>query len=704
MKYFYPLLASSLLLVLYGCDNPEADLPERKVFVLGVDGMDYAMTTQLIAEGRMPNFSRLAKQGVFQPLQTSVPPLSPVAWSDFITGMDPGGHGIFDFLHRDPKHIVPKFAMSQAQQPSQFVSLGSWRIPLDSGQVFNLRQGEVFWRKLTEMEVSSSIIRIPANYPPVGEAQLELSGMGTPDIRGSYGIFTFISTKFGAGMRSVDGGEIQEVWEKDGVVNAVVKGPPNPFKEPAKDTTLELPLQIRRDEQQNAAILYVSGQTVRLKQGDWSDWVPVEFEMLPILPFGPGILHGMVRFYVRSVFPDLELYVSPVNFDPTNPDTQISSPMSFAAELAESTGRFYTQGMPEETKALEEGVLTQEEFMQQARLSAQDILAQLETLVMSFNQERRAFMFYYLGHLDQISHMTWKSTDPQHPAYDPETDPKLAAKLEELYIDIDSLVGRLVSQLGDETSLVVMSDHGFAPWRREMDLNGWLRDKGYLALKAGRQQGRKLYADVDWSRTRAYGLGFNGLYLNLQGREKEGIVPVTEREELLKEIRRELLATIDPGTDQAPISKVYQSDEYFQDQGAMDNAPDLIVGYAFGTRVSSNSALGAVADSKNVFIDHLGAWSGDHSMDHAAVPGILLSNHGLKHPVNNLRDLSKALVKEFEFGEAMLAVNGTPYVHPSVNLTTANPLRCSCSNHKALPMMSFATKVQKAIALTKIMN
>lgn len=704
MKFLYPLLASSLLLVLYGCGEPVADLPERKVFVLGVDGMDHAMTTRLMAEGRMPNFSRLAQQGVFQALETSVPPLSPVAWSDFITGMDPGGHGIFDFLHRDPQHIIPKFAMSQTEQPSQFISLGSWRVPLDGGQVLNLRRGDVFWRQLEERGVPSSIIRMPANYPPVGVAQRELSGMGTPDIRGTYGIFTFISTKFGAGMRSVDGGEIQEVWEENGVVNAVLKGPPNPFKEPEKDSTLELPLQIQRDKQQNAAILQVSGQTVRLKQGDWSDWIPVEFEMLPISAFGHGVLHGMARFYVRSVFPELELYVSPINFDPASPDTRISSPMSFAPELTKAAGRFYTQGMPEETKALEEGVLTQEEFMQQASLSAQDILAQLDTLVMDFKKDRRAFLFYYLGHLDQISHMTWKSTDPLHPAYDPETDPKWAAKLEELYIEIDSLVGRLVSQLGDETSLVVMSDHGFAPWRREMDLNGWLRDKGYLVLKAGRRQGRELYADVDWSRTRAYGLGFNGLYLNLKGREKNGIVPSEVRDELLKEIRRELLATLDPDTGQAPVSKVYRPDEYFQDRGALDKAPDLIVGYAFGTRVSSSSALGAVAGSKDVFTDHLDAWSGDHSMDHEAVPGILLSNHGLKHPVRNLRDLSKALVKEFDAGEGMLAVNGTRDLKPAFGHTPAHHLKCSCADHGALFMVNFTTLVRKEIASTESIN
>ena len=87
---------------------------DRRVIVVGIDGMDWGLTEQMMAAGELPNFSKLARQGSGGPLGTSVPPLSPVAWSDFITGMDAGGHGIFDFIHRHPDTMAPYLSTSEA--------------------------------------------------------------------------------------------------------------------------------------------------------------------------------------------------------------------------------------------------------------------------------------------------------------------------------------------------------------------------------------------------------------------------------------------------------------------------------------------------------------------------------------------------------------------------------------------------------------
>ncbi len=633
-----------VLLMTASCTDPYGHLPEKRLMVLGVDGMDHAMTAKLMAAGRMPNFTRLSQQGGFASLGTSVPPLSPVAWSDFMTGLDSGGHGIFDFLHRDPKSLAPEFSMSKSVAPTDFFSVGSWQIPTGGGELINLRQGAVFWQQLQDNGVVSSIIRMPANYPPVGVGEHELSGMGTPDIHGTYGQFTFITSKFGAGRQTIDGGEIQEVWEEKGVIRASLNGPLNPYKDPQLKVQLQLPIDIIPEANGQAVKITIDDQELSLGVGAWSAWVPVEFVMMPLF----ADLHGMVRFYLRSTTPHLELYVSPINFDPLNPDTLLSVPADYVEDLADATGRFYTQGMPEDTKALEEGILNREEFFQQATLSAKDVMAQIDTVVDDFLNERRSFLFYYLGHLDQVSHMTWKSTDPLHPNYDPETDPYWAAKIEDLYVEIDTLVGRLADQFAGKATLVVMSDHGFAPWRREMDLNAWLLAEGYLALKNGKQVSGELFEAVDWSKTRAYGVGFNGLYLNLKDREKEGVVLSSERDDLLNEIRQKLLTTMDPASNQPAVTKVYRVDEYFQAVQDAQRTPDLVVGYAYGTRGSSASALGAVGDVKAIFKDHMDEWSGDHSMDHETVPGILLTTEPLSQPAKNLRELPISILKAFE--------------------------------------------------------
>ncbi|MFK8012081.1 MAG: alkaline phosphatase family protein [Marinicellaceae bacterium] len=609
--------------------------------VLGVDGMDYRMTSRLMAEGKMPNFTRLSQKGTYKSLETSVPPLSPVAWSGFMTGLDSGGHGIFDFLHRNPSTMIPEFSMSKTIPPDDYWSIGSWKIPTDNGKLINLRQGEVFWKQLQNNGVSSTIIRMPANYPPAGVGEKELSGMGTPDIHGGYGEFTYITSKFGAGRKKIEGGEIQEVWEENGTIEAKLIGPLNPFKDPNKKVFLEIPMQIIVDNDQRSIKINIDGKVIQLNVRQWSEWVPIEFEMLPIF----GDLHGIVKFYLRTVRPHLELYISPINFDPMNPDTIISEPSDYAIDLAEQTGRFYTQGMPEDTKALEAGILNREEFFTQAKIAGNEIIAQLKYVIVDFLKERRSFLFYYIGHLDQISHMTWKSTDPDHPFYDPKTDPYWAKKLEDLYVDIDTLVGDLVRELDGKADLVVMSDHGFAPWRRDMDLNGWLLSEGFLVLKNGKTSSGEFFQDVDWNKTKAYGVGFNGLYLNVKSREKFGIVKENEKEFLLNEIRDKLLNVIDPSTGEAAITKVYRSDHYYKNK--QDHAPDLIVGYAYGTRGSSESALGAVAKIDEIFKDHSQQWSGDHSMDHETVPGILLTTKKFSKNTESLTQLPVLILNEF---------------------------------------------------------
>jgi predicted AlkP superfamily phosphohydrolase/phosphomutase len=622
----------------------------KKVIVLGFDGLDYELARGLMAEGRLPNFQRMAREGTFAPLGTSIPPQSPVAWSNFITGMDAGGHGIFDFLHRDPETMIPYLSTSRTTDEEEPLKLGKYQLPRGGGHAL-LRKGKAFWEVLEERGVRCSVLRMPANFPPSGTATRELSGMGTPDVLGTYGTFSFYTTDRSpwAG-KDVGGGKIYGVRVRDGVVKSSIYGPPNPYL--VEKEKLEVEFSVHLDPAEPFAKLVIGDEERVLKEGEWSDWVPFAFDMAPnaafkvLDPLGiPQRLPVMCRFFLRQVRPEFMLYASPANIDPLDPAFQISTPASYSAELAKASGRFYTQGMMEETKGLNEGVLTQEQFLAQAHLAGQEILDQYAHVLASFDE---GFLFYYFGNADQTGHMMWKSMDPGHPAFR-DQDAAFAGVIPAKYEAFDAIVGKTLDAIDGDTTFIVMSDHGFASWRRSMNLNSWLYENRYLALKEpGIEDDPGFFMNVDWNRTKAYGLGLNGLYVNLRGRERWGIVDPSERDALLAEIGEKLLETVDPKTNERAITKVYRCERTFQQHDWLSVGPDMIVGYAKGMRVSDDSALGEIP--LEVFADNDGEWSGDHCMDHETVPGVLLTNRPLQRPVPALQNLAAAVLVEFGIG------------------------------------------------------
>jgi len=636
------LLLLSIAATTAGCQSgPDSKPAGPKVIVLGFDGLDYGLTKKLMDEGRMPNFSKLAKSGSFGPLETSVPPQSPVAWSDFMTGLDSGGHGIFDFLHRDADTMIPFSSTSRASDAGSTLTIGKYQFPLSGGTIELLRKGRAFWEVLENHGFQTTILRMPANFPPSGTASYELSGMGTTDITGSPGEFSFYTSKlFAFAGEDITGGDVYEVDIFDDVVEAKLYGPDNPFLVEREKLTSEFTVYL--DPVDPVVKIVAGDQELMLEEGEFSDWVPVEFPMIPTQS-----LAGMTRFYLRSVRPDFELYASPVNFDPMAPAAPISTPDDYAAELAAATGRFYTQGMPEDTKVVDGGVLTVDEFLAQAEIAGREIREQYAYVLGQFDE---GLLFYYTGNVDQVSHVMWKTLDPDHPNYDPETDPQYEDLIPSLYVGLDEMVGETLENMDEETMLIVMSDHGFASWRRSFHLNAWLKEKGYLTVKdPDMKTDPGLFVNVDWTQTQAYALGINGLYINLRGREQNGIVTEGERQALIDRICEDLLAEIDPVTETNAVTKAYKRDEYYQDRGEIEIGPDIIVGYAKGTRGAGASALGAVG--KEVLTDNTEEWSGDHLMDHETVPGILLTSRVLKKSAPRLKDLAAAILTEFGIDE-----------------------------------------------------
>ena len=444
-----------------------------------------------------------------------------------------------------------------------------------------LRKGRAFLGGARRPRRRDDVASHAGELPALGYRHRELSGMGTPDFTGRPGVLFYTSKLFAfAGedisrRRGVRGGHLRRRRQREALRARTIRL----LIETEKLTS---DFKVYVDPVDPVVKIEAGTEEVVLHQGQFSRWVPVEFPMIQT-----QAVTGMVRFYLRSVRPDLELYATPINFDPLSPAQAISTPADYAAELAKATGRFYTQGMPEDTKVIQEGVLTTDEFMAQAEIAGREIAEQYDYVLDQFED---GFLFYYTGNVDQISHVMWKTRDPEHPAYDPEVDPKYADLIENLYIELDDMVGKTLERMGDDTTLIIMSDHGFTSWRRTFHLNAWLREKGYLVVKnPDMEDDPGLFINVDWTQTQAYGAGINGLYINVRGRERNGIVAPERREAVMEAIAKDLLAEIDPETGMPAVTRVYKREEFYEDRGEIEIGPDISVGYAKGTRCSGHS-------------------------------------------------------------------------------------------------------------------
>ncbi len=585
----------------------------------------------------MPNFARLAAQGSFRRLTTSIPPQSPVAWSNLITGMNSGGHGIFDFIHRDPKNFQLYFSTSRVEGPKHNFHLGSWVIPLGSGSAEQLRHGKAFWEILDEHSVPNYVYRIPANFPPITAKGKTLSGMGTPDLRGTYGTFTFYTDDPTASLGEVEGGETVLVEVKNNRVVTNLIGPDNTFRKNSPPSAE--PFTVDVDPLEPVARIAVQEQQFVLKEGEWSGWVSVEFQLMPLI----GSVKGICRFYLKQTHPRFQLYVSPINIDPRNPALPISTPSNYSSDLAKQIGEFYTQGIAEDTKALTAGVLDDKEYLEQTH----SVLAEhRRAFDVEFPKFHDGVFFFYFSSLDLNAHMLWRLTDPQSPAYDAALAARYRSSLEEFYEQIDQVLGEVMPKIDDNTTLLVLSDHGFAPYRRSFNLNTWLLNNGYIAVKEGAGgDASEPFANLDWSRTRAYGLGLNGLYLNMRGREHEGIVePGPQADALLREIREKLLEVRDPKDGSRVITRIDLASEVYQGPYAR-TGPDALVGYNRGYRAGWKTILGAFP--AEVLEDNTNPWSGDHCIDFTKVPGVLLSNRRIEAQAPALTDIAPTILSEF---------------------------------------------------------
>jgi predicted AlkP superfamily phosphohydrolase/phosphomutase len=407
------------------------------------------------------------------------------------------------------------------------------------------------------------------------------------------------------------------------------------------DPQATVPVEVIVDQGNRSAWIKVPGTDVVLNEGEWSDWVTVAFEMIPRVKK----VRGICRFYLMETGPHLRLYVTPVQIDPVDPAMPISTPPGYSREIAEETGLFYTQGLPDDTSALENDFFGDDGYVQQSDFVLQERLEQLEAQLDRFAGLDSGLLFFYFNSPDQVCHMMWRNMDHDSPTF-AASDHQHEFRIRDVYAELDAALGLAVERAGPDAVVMVMSDHGFAPWNRAFHVNRWLYENGYLHLEEGRDPGEvDMLLGVDWSRTRAYAIGINGLYINLAGREVEGIVqPGAEQEALLAELKARLEEVVDPLDGRRAIKTADRSDQIYH--GDMTRiGPDIVVGYYAGWRGSNESALGKIPAT--VFEDNMLKWSGDHCIAASEVPGILMANRPLLRKDPALVDMAPTLLRLF---------------------------------------------------------
>jgi predicted AlkP superfamily phosphohydrolase/phosphomutase len=616
----------------------------RQVVILGLDGQDPDLTDQFLREGLLPNFAKLRDQGCYKRLRTSLPAESPVAWSCFQTGCNPGRHKIFDFLVPNRKSYLPELSSAEIGPPSRTIRIGKYRVPIGKPRLHLTRKSVPFWKILGDHGIFSSILRVPITFPPERFNGVLLSAMSVPDLKGTQGTFSFYSGD-PADRGKFTGGMQIPVEVKDGVIETWISGPRNTMLDGAPE--MRLPFKIHLSggpraarklfaQKKADAVLVIEKKSYPLYQNEYSPWITVNFRP------GLGIkVRGVCRFYLKQISPHFKLYVTPINIDPEKPALPISHPFTYAVYLAKTQGAYSTLGMAEDTWSLNERVLDEDAFLKQTYL----IHEERERMYFdAIRKTPRGVVACVFDITDRLQHMFFRYLESDHPANRDKDVVIHKDAIRELYRRMDDLVGRTMTELKDDAMLIVMSDHGFKPFRRGVNLNSWLHENGYLTLKNGRT-GSEWLQDVDWSGTRAYAIGLGGIYLNMKGREAKGIVdPGVEENRLKAEIGAKLRALHDAERGSPAIGEVYDCAVEYQGPYAREG-PDLFVGFKPGYRASWTNATGVVSEA--VIEDNVKSWSGDHCMNPPDVPGILFCNRRIESESPGIMDIGPTVLDMF---------------------------------------------------------
>ncbi|MBC7875874.1 MAG: alkaline phosphatase family protein [Anaerolineales bacterium] len=559
-----------------------------KTIILGFDSFDPAVFEDMAGQNKLKNLSKFVDAGGYSRLEVCSPPQTEVSWTSIATGADPGGHGIFDFVHRDPSTYAPYVSIL----PMKKTAIGEQFVPPYIAKTL--------FEEAAEMGYPATALWWPAMFPARPELPVNtLPGLGTPDIRGQLGVGTLFTTE--DEQKSKTAVTRFESISK-GRYKALLNGPQVQSRSGPQPATLEITLDVTDSD---SARITFGDKQLQLRVGEWSEIVEVKFKA--------GFLfnvHAITRMILTSLNGAVRLYTLPLQIHPLHALSHYSSSKSFAKNLWQNVGPYLTLGWPQDTTGLEDDCITDAQF-----LALCDMIF-----------ERRKQIFFHLldnfkegvlgsifDDLDRVQHMFYHNRLDVAQAW---------------YQKLDAFVGEVsqhVSGWGGKYNYLVMSDHGFTTYQHKIHLNRWLAENKYLVLKDG-NSGSDL-SSVDWSQTKAYAVGLNSLYLNVANREGQGLVGASDIESLLVEIQQKLMGW--KGPDGKSVTQRVRLKHEIYNGPYSRLGPDLMVGYAPGYRASSETGLGKIPEAMiEPNYDH---WGADHCVDADVVPGVIFANRDLQN-------------------------------------------------------------------------
>jgi predicted AlkP superfamily phosphohydrolase/phosphomutase len=642
----------------------------QKMVILGFDGMAPELVERWMAEGRLPNLAKLTAEGGFYRLETSHSPESPVSWASFATGSNAGKHNIFDFLVRDPRTYMPDLGIVRKVPPEFLFNF----LPIKMPVIQSIRGGTSFWVTAGQHGVRSSLLTVPITFPPEDVENGELlSGLPLPDIRATIGTFYYFATdlsRYEEGNTEM-GGILKRLVMANGVARTELIGPQNPIvkaqerkilaKGPAlsdadkselADLTaredIRLPVTVHWNRPERRATVEIDGHSIGLAEGEWSKWVTLEFRVNLLMR-----MHGMVQLFLVRADKELQLYISPVNWRPDKPPVPMSSPASFASDLVDRLGFYRTLGWAEATWPLNEDRIGDKAFMDDLFRAFDD---RANVALHRLDARKWDLLIWVSESTDRVQHMMWRFIDKTHPMYSEAEAAKYGDSILRVYVRADQLVGEVLRRVEPGTQVIVMSDHGFHSFRQAVNLNTWLVNEGFLAIKGQRAEVKSMnemflgsgqfWEKVDWSRTKAYAMGLGQVFINLKGREGQGAVDPADYKAVVDDLAARLLTITDPKTGAHIMSGVYKRDDIYSGPFFKD-APDIQTGMADGYRVSWQTTLGGSPPGDILYANER-KWSGDHcGFDYKTIPGILISNRKLAESSPRVIDLGPTVLKYF---------------------------------------------------------
>ncbi len=612
-------LARLLVALMLGCQSePAPTVRAPRLVILGFDGVDPRRVDGLVHAGKLKAVARLSERGHRGELVSTNPPQSPVAWAAFATGLPPGENGIFDFVDRDAQTYLPTIATTRVRHA---------KVEDDTvipAEAVSLRRGEAFWDILARAGISTTTLSIPYAYPPPPDGARSLAGLGAPDVRGTNSTFTLlVSDRKRTQGTPPAGGQIALLTPlADGGWRAMLEGPRIQVK--GESRTTQVPVLVATRDNQLEVTLGGAKQT--LGPGQTGDYVRVEFAPSPRLA-----IHAATRVTVRQVSPP-EAYVEPLSLVPEAPYLPVSSPADLAAGLWRRFGAFKTVGWVDDTSGLGAAAMDEDQFLAEARAHMRFTA---DALTATLREEDHRLVIAVFTSTDRIAHMFYRYTDPEHPAA-PKDGDRYAAAIDQSYVAMDGIIEETEKLLMPGDALLVMSDHGFASFRRGLNLNSWLVREGFLTLGRGVREPRDFFRDVDWARSKAYALGTGAIYVNLDGREAQGSVSAGQAPQVVRAIEQGL-ASLRDGKARV-VAATYRGDQIFA--GAeRRRAPELRVAVGQGYRVSWATSLGGMP--RALFEDNDKKWSGDHASSRPEdVPGFLVANRRIRAAAPRIEDIA----------------------------------------------------------------